>query len=84
MIPIPQALRSFMVPRREPIDRLPELRREVVAVERELGDEGRVLVRYSGTEAKMRVMVECVDASRLTEYLDRIEAAALRSLGAAA
>jgi phosphoglucosamine mutase len=38
---------------------------EVGRIERELGDRGRVLVRWSGTEAKLRVMVEGEDESAI-------------------
>ncbi len=84
MTRLPQMLHSFAVGRREPIDRLPGLVKAIRQVELELGDEGRVLVRYSGTEPKLRVMVECVDGARLPEYVKRIEMAALDALGAAA
>jgi phosphoglucosamine mutase len=82
MTPVPQRLRSFAVPRMEPIERLPRLQRAIRQVERELGDDGRVLVRYSGTEKKMRVMVEFVDADRIDEYVDRLESLALQELSA--
>jgi phosphoglucosamine mutase len=81
MTPVPQLLRSFAVPRREPLEQLPGVRKAIRQVESELGDEGRVLVRWSGTENKLRVMVECLDASRLEEYVGRIEARALQELG---
>ena len=41
-------------------------------VEQELGTEGRVLVRESGTEPVMRVMVEARDGDKCREYVDRI------------
>jgi phosphoglucosamine mutase len=82
MTRVPQRLRSFKVPRKEPLDRLPRLRREIRQVEHELGDEGRVLVRYSGTEKKMRVMVESVDETRIEDYVSRLEALALEELSA--
>ncbi|HUT79279.1 MAG TPA: phosphoglucosamine mutase, partial [Polyangia bacterium] len=55
---VPQVLRSFAVPRREPIEGLPRAMRAIRDAERKLGNDGRVLVRYSGTEAKARVLVE--------------------------
>ena len=58
MTAVPQKLRSFKVARSEPLERPPELTRKIAQIEHELGDEGRVLVRYSGTEPKIRVMVE--------------------------
>lgn len=84
MTRVPQLLESFEVARREPLERLDGLTRTIRQVERELGDDGRVLVRFSGTERKLRVMVECVDAAKLREYVDRIRRAAVAALGAAA
>jgi phosphoglucosamine mutase len=82
MVPVPQLLRSFKVPRKQPIETLPELARTIREVERELGADGRILVRYSGTETKLRVMVECVDEVRIAAYIDRVERAALKALAA--
>ena len=84
MTPIPQLLKNFTVARRAPLEQLESVTRVIRQVERELGDDGRVLVRFSGTEAKLRVMVECVEASKLEDYVDRIGAAVVAALGAAA
>lgn len=81
MTPVPQKLSSFKVPHKAPLDTLPKLRRTIRAVERELGDEGRVLVRYSGTEKKMRVMVECMDDAKIDGYVSTLQDAAVRELG---
>ncbi|MEM6294078.1 MAG: phosphoglucosamine mutase [Myxococcota bacterium] len=84
MTRVPQKLSSFKVPQKLPLDRMPKLRRAIRAVERELGDEGRVLVRYSGTEKKMRVMVECVDDAKLGDYVGRLQETAVDELEATA
>ncbi len=81
MTPVPQKLSSFKVPTKVPLDKLPRLRRTIRAVERELGDEGRVLVRYSGTEKKMRVMVECMDDLKIDGYVSRLQDVAVTELG---
>jgi phosphoglucosamine mutase len=57
MTAFPQVLRNVEVARR-PSDVADELADEIEAVERELGPDGRVLVRASGTEPLVRVMVE--------------------------
>jgi phosphoglucosamine mutase len=65
--PFPQVLRNVHVRRRVPFEEVPEIRRAVEAVERELGDRGRVLLRYSGTESVARVMVEGQDEARVAQ-----------------
>ena len=62
MTTVPQVLRNVAVGRIDP-DRLTTIEPEVASVEAELGDRGRVLVRPSGTEPLVRVMVEALDAS---------------------
>jgi phosphoglucosamine mutase len=61
MTSVPQVLRNVRVGRIDPTA-LERVRPEVAAVEAELGDRGRVLVRPSGTEPLVRVMVEAFDA----------------------
>jgi len=56
------------------------LREAVAAAEAELGDSGRVLVRPSGTEPAVRVMVEAVDPSQAVRLADQL-AATVRGLG---
>jgi len=54
----PQKLINVNVKSKPDISTVPELKDAVAQVERELGDEGRVLIRYSGTQNMCRVMVE--------------------------
>ncbi|RMF20248.1 MAG: phosphoglucosamine mutase, partial [Deltaproteobacteria bacterium] len=49
--------------------------------QRELGDDGRVLVRYSGTEPLARVMIEGRDADVIDRHARRIAAAIAEALG---
>ncbi|GFM35893.1 phosphoglucosamine mutase [Desulfovibrio psychrotolerans] len=70
--PFPQQLVNVHVRRKIPFDDCPEVVEARRKVENELGTRGRVLLRYSGTEAVCRVMVEGEDEEqvrRLTEYL---------------
>ena len=59
----PQILVNVPIRRKVPFVEVPEVVKVVGGVESRIKDTGRVLLRYSGTEAKARVMVECADAS---------------------
>ena len=58
MAVFPQVLINVEVSQKPDIDTVPEIKDAITSVERKLGSEGRVLVRYSGTEPLCRVMVE--------------------------
>jgi phosphoglucosamine mutase len=68
----PQVLVNVKVGEKRPIEALPTVTALVERVERELGSDGRVLVRYSGTEPKARVMVEGPDETRIAGYAREI------------
>jgi phosphoglucosamine mutase len=71
----PQILVNTAVDRKVPIDELPDVQRVIDRVAKELGDDGRVLVRYSGTESKARVMIEGLDEARIKSWADEIASA---------
>ena len=75
----PQVLVNVVVERRRPIDELPDVRRLIDSIERELGDNGRVLVRYSGTEPKARVMIEGPDEAAIRARAEEVAAELARS-----
>jgi phosphoglucosamine mutase len=54
----PQVLLNVRVARKPALEDAPGIQAAIAAAERELGDDGRILVRYSGTEPLCRVMVE--------------------------
>ena len=68
----PQVLVNVKVDRKRPLEELNDVVSLIRSVETELGDDGRVLVRYSGTEAKARVMIEGPDEARIQEQAQRI------------
>ncbi|MBG0789150.1 MAG: phosphoglucosamine mutase [Desulfovibrionaceae bacterium] len=73
--PFPQVLRNVHVKRKIPFDQAPEVRKAVRKVEDALKGRGRVLLRYSGTEAVCRVMVEGPDSDTVETYAgDIVEA----------
>jgi len=55
---VPQVLVNVTLPDRRPLNDLPKTKRAIALAEKALGKEGRVLVRWSGTEPKLRVMIE--------------------------
>jgi len=59
--PFPQVLLNVRVSRKPRLEEMPRLAEAVARVETELGEDGRVLLRYSGTEPLARVMVEGPD-----------------------
>jgi len=79
---VPQVLESVLLPARRPIAEMPALSREIRRVEAQLGSEGRVLVRWSGTEPKLRVMVEGPDLAVLEGVVREMVDAARSDLGA--
>jgi phosphoglucosamine mutase len=64
--PFPQVLVNVPVSKKPPLSSLPRVAEAVRAVETELGEDGRVLLRYSGTEPLARVMVEGPDHDWIT------------------
>jgi len=68
----PQVLLNFAVEKKRPFEEMPSVQNLIAKVERELGKDGRVVVRYSGTEAKARVMIEGTDESGIRAYADQI------------
>jgi phosphoglucosamine mutase len=74
MTQLPQVLVNVPVAGRRP-DIADELADEIAAVEAELGDTGRVLVRPSGTEPLVRVMVEAPTAELARTTAERLAAA---------
>ena len=68
----PQVLVNVKVGQKRPLESLAEVVGLIEKIEKTLGREGRVLVRYSGTEPKARVMVEGPDEKTIQSYADDI------------
>jgi phosphoglucosamine mutase len=77
----PQELINVKVARKPKLDTVPEIGQAIRQVETELGQEGRVLVRYSGTQNMCRIMVEGPSAGVTKEYCTQIAEVVRRALG---
>jgi phosphoglucosamine mutase len=71
----PQASESVKVREKKPLADMPALGAAMRALESELGSRGRVLVRYSGTEPKLRLLVEAPTEDIARGGLSRLKAA---------
>ncbi len=77
----PQKLVNVSVKRKPSLDSVPEIGRAIREVEEALGDEGRVLVRYSGTQNMCRVMVEGPSAEVTERHCIALAGVVERALG---
>ena len=77
----PQVLLNVEVRRRARLDELPRVSALVDAAARELGRDGRVLVRYSGTEPLLRIMIEGPDEARIRGLAEAIAERARAEIG---
>ncbi len=66
----PQLSSALKVVRKTPIDEAPTLSKAMEYSEKLLGKDGRILVRYSGTEKKIRLLVEGKDADKVENCME--------------
>ena len=72
MISLPQVLVNTRVRERRDIMTIPDIAARIGDIETKLGNEGRVLIRYSGTEPLLRVMLEGKDTYEITAWANEI------------
>jgi phosphoglucosamine mutase len=73
-------LENVSLPSRRPLEQMQELQRACDSVTARLGREGRLLVRWSGTEAKLRIMIEGPDETRIRDWAKELAFAAQRDI----
>jgi len=78
----PQTIQNVKVREKVPFAEVPEVQRAIEAAERELDGNGRVVVRYSGTEALARVMVEAESQQKMQALTQNIADTIRTTLGA--
>jgi len=76
----PQATVNLKVKEKRELARLPHLPMAIQMIEQELGDRGRILVRYSGTEPKLRILVEGPTETIVKSCITRLETVARTDL----
>ena len=69
----PQETRSLRVAQKLPLGDLRVIQQAISAAETELGTDGRVLIRYSGTESKIRLLVEGKDSGGIANAIAKLE-----------
>jgi len=77
---VPQVLHNVTLPARKPLDEMRSLAALQTKVARTLGKTGRVLVRWSGTEPKLRIMLEGPHEKKLRAFASDLESAARSDL----
>ncbi len=77
----PQAQRNLKVKEKPPLEKLPDVMKLVGDAEKELNGKGRVLLRYSGTEPKIRLLIEGRELSQIDRQADRIAEAIQSAIG---
>jgi len=78
----PQTIRNVRVRTKTPFADIPPVRAAIAAAERELDGNGRLVVRYSGTEALARVMIEAESKEQMDRIAESIVGAIRSELGA--
>jgi phosphoglucosamine mutase len=81
LVVFPQKLVNVKVSRKPPIEDEPRIAAAIAAAEQELGDRGRIVVRYSGTEQLARVMVEAESQEDVERYCTQISEVFIQELG---
>ncbi len=81
MEPLPQVLYNVEVREKRELSEILEIDLRIKAIEKELGDSGRILIRYSGTEPLLRVMAEGEDEAKLHRFAQDLVELVRKHLG---
>ena len=82
MEPLPQVLYNVKVKAKKNLSDISEIQHRIQAIERSLGQSGRLLIRYSGTEPLLRIMVEGENEAMLHQLGQELAALVKKNLGA--
>jgi len=81
LVTYPQTLVNVRVREKLPVASVPEIQSAIARVEAAQGGKGRVLVRYSGTEPLLRVMIEGESQASVQAWAEEIAEAVRKTLG---
>ncbi len=81
MTEYPQKMVSLKVKEKRPINEVPKLSEAIKTCEEALQHTGRVIVRYSGTEHKIRLLVEASESTLVEEWIEKLTQTVTETLG---
>ncbi|HDJ29358.1 MAG TPA: hypothetical protein ENF28_08955 [Proteobacteria bacterium] len=81
MVVYPQLLKNIPVKSKTPLEQVTVLHQRISEIELEIQGRGRLLVRYSGTENKLRVMMEGENIELITGHVDELAELVRQNLG---
>jgi phosphoglucosamine mutase len=81
LVTYPQTLLNVRVKQRTPVESVPEIAAAVGKVQRALNGQGRVLIRYSGTEPLLRIMIEGQEIGQVEQWAEDIAVAVRATIG---
>ncbi|MCK4889161.1 MAG: phosphoglucosamine mutase, partial [Candidatus Aminicenantes bacterium] len=79
--PFPQIIKSIKIREKRPLDSWEELNIMTGNFNKEYGDNSRILIRYSGTEKKIRLMIESEDENVINKNLEIFEDFLISEIG---
>ena len=77
----PQKIQNVRVREKVPFAQVPAIQSSIASAEKELDGNGRIVVRYSGTEALARVMVEAESEAKMQSLTTQIAGEIQKALG---
>ncbi len=81
MTPLPQILFNVRVKKKEDLSQMPQIQRRIKSIEKKLGESGRIVIRYSGTEPLIRVMLEGENEDKIQQMGDELCQTIEKNLG---
>lgn len=79
--PYPQVLKNLKVKAKPPLEKMPQILKLIRAAEKEMGPKGRILLRYSGTEPKIRLLIEGENWKTIETHARKIGAKLQETIG---